>query len=166
MCSALPFTFQKGLSGPWIVMLEQRRAGMLQIPWRKGEGGKMTVRAIYSSDISLKHHRTPDAETRTRFSHLARRNSAGNSSQFAVIIACQLLCAIRSLLYYACQLLCAINYYNSTSHFLYDHTETPISPPPNRPNSRIGPFLAAPAFASICRQQVAAPRRAGCEGTP
>ena len=31
-------------------------------------------------------------------------------------------------------------------------TETPISPPPNRPKSRIGPFLAAPVFASICRQ--------------
>ena len=26
------------------------------------------------------------------------------------------------------------------------------SPPPNRPNSRIVPFFAAPAFASICRQ--------------
>ena len=30
---------------------------------------------------------------------------------------------------------------------------TPISPPPNRANSRIGPFFTAPAFASICRQR-------------
>jgi hypothetical protein len=35
---------------------------------------------------------------------------------------------------------------------MVSYTETPISPPPNRPKSRIGPFLAAPVFASICRQ--------------